>query len=104
MIGVVQSITGTIFAGDQFLETVDAAIATQISLDAPLAIRNMEKAVSAVGEPLSEDLLKAWNEICSLYDKSLFTDKRTIAFIDNRKTGTQAWISRDVAERKVVLQ
>lgn len=87
--------------GDKFLDTVDEKVKLQLVESAPEAAKSMEKSISEMGVPGSVDLLQAWDELCNLYSRDLFNDKRTCAFISNRRTGTQAFISRDVSERKV---
>jgi hypothetical protein len=91
--------------GDEFLQTVDADTDMKMAEGAPMTARAMEKSLSALGQPAKSqmDLLEAWDALTSPYSESLFSDKRTVAFIDNRDTGTQCWISRDVSERKVCI-
>lgn len=91
-------------AGDQFLKDVDESITATMSQDAPAEAKEFERSLlSEPGSPKDEDLVRAWDELTNLYEDNVFQDKRTVAFISHRASGTQAWVSRDIKEKKVMV-
>lgn len=90
--------------GDQFLKDVDESTTATMSQDAPAEAKEFERSLlSEPGNPKDKDLVRAWDELTNLYEDNVFQDKRTVAFISHRASGTQAWVSRDEKEKKVCV-